>query len=150
MLLRVNTDNLFLTSTLVFNFLADHIIRFFRIMQAKEALVMQKVITFLLLALLSQVGLAEDKVVTGLLVSGIEQTEDDEEAPFDIYARNKAHKCGGKSSNLFRFYNEYDAVAHRKFLLVLTAMKQNWSMSMTTDGCDGRALMVKNLRLERK
>ena len=100
------------------------------------------------MALLSQLGLAEDKVVSGLLVSGIEQSEDDEEAPFDIYARNKAHKCGGKTSNLFRFYNEYDTVAQRKFLLVLTAMKQNWSISLTTNGCDGSALQVNSIRLE--
>lgn len=98
--------------------------------------------------LLSQPSLGENKVVSGLLISGIEQSEDDEEAPFDIYARNKAHKCGGKSSNLFRFYNEYDAVAHRKFLLVLTAMKQNWSISLTTNGCDGSALQVNSIRLE--
>lgn len=103
---------------------------------------------FLLMIFLSQLGLAEDKVVSGLLVSGIEQSEDEEEAPFDIYARNKAHKCGGKPSNLFRFYNEYDVVAHRKFLMVLTAMKNKWSLSLTTNGCDGNALQVKSLRLE--
>lgn len=109
---------------------------------------MLKIIAFLPMILLSQPSLGENKVVSGLLISGIEQSEDDEEAPFDIYARNKAHKCGGKSSNLFRFYNEYDAVAHRKFLLVLTAMKQNWSISLTTNGCDGSALQVNSIRLE--
>ncbi len=111
---------------------------------------MLKVTVFIILVILSQIGLGEDKVVSGLLVSGIEQSEDDEEAPFDIYARNKVHKCGGKTSNLFRIYNEYDTVAQRKFLLVLTAMKNNWSISFTTNGCDGRALMVDSLRLEHK
>jgi len=109
---------------------------------------MFKVVIIILLAVFSQLSISEDKVVRGVLVSGIEQSEDDEEAPFDIYSRNKVHKCGGKTSNLFRIYNEYDAVAHRKFLLILTAMKQNWSISFTTNGCDGKALMVDSLRLD--
>ena len=104
---------------------------------------------FFSFACLSDLSWAEDKVVTGLKISAIEQIEDDEEAPFDFYARNKAHRCGGKSSNLFRVYSEYDMVANRRFTLVLTAMKQNWDVRVSTNGCDGRALMVNSLRLER-
>ncbi len=86
--------------------------------------------------------------VHGIIISSIEQLEDDEEAPFEIRARNKAHRCGGKSSSLFRVYSEYEAVAMRRFLLAVEAMKQGWSISVTTDGCEDKALLVNSIRLE--
>lgn len=109
---------------------------------------MNKGVICLFLFFITLTGWAEDKIVSGLLITGIEQQEDDEEAPFDIYARNKAHKCGGKVSNIFRVYSEYDTVANRRFMLALTAMKENWSISVSTHGCEGKALIVNSLRLE--
>ncbi len=91
---------------------------------------------------------ADTSKVHGLIISSIEQMEDDEEAPFEIRARNKAHRCGGKSSSLFRVYSEYEVVAQRRFLLVLEAMRQGWNISVTTDGCEGKALIVNSIRLE--
>ncbi len=92
---------------------------------------------------------AEDSRVHGLIISSIEQVEDDEEAPFEIRARNKAHRCGGKSSSLFRVYSEYEGVAQRRFLLVLEAMKNAWPVSVSTHGCDDKALIVNSIRIER-
>ena len=41
--------------------------------------------------------MAGEKKVRGLIINGLEQRADDEEAPFEIYARNKAHKCVRKN-----------------------------------------------------
>lgn len=92
---------------------------------------------------------ASPQRVHGLIVSGLEQREDDEEAPFDIYSSNKVHKCGGQPSNVYRVYSEYDAVAQRRFLLSLEALKHKMPLTVTTDGCEGRTLRVHTLRLNR-
>ena len=54
----------------------------------------------------------------------------------------------GKISNLFRVLSEYKAIGQRRFLLALTAMKRGWKVTLTTDGCDGRVLSVKSIRIE--
>ncbi len=92
---------------------------------------------------------SDNKRVMGIVISSIEQISDDEEAPFEIRARNKAHKCGGSSSNLFRVYSEYESVTMRRFLLAMEAMKMNWTISVSTDGCEDKALLVKSIRLDR-
>ncbi len=104
----------------------------------------------LLLVLISccNLAMASEKKVRGLIINGLEQKADDEEAPFEIRARNKVHKCGGKSSNLFRIFSEYETVGQRRFLLALTAMERGWKVTLETDGCDGRALSVKSIRIE--
>ncbi len=53
----------------------------------------------LLLILISgcNLAMAGEKKVRGLIINGLEQRADDEEAPFEIYARNKAHKCVRKN-----------------------------------------------------
>ncbi len=110
---------------------------------------MQGVILGLLLSVICANSWAENKRVMGIIISSIEQISDDEEAPFEIRARNKVHKCAGSPSNLFRVYSEYDAVAMRRFLLAMEAMKMNWTISVRTDGCEGKALLVNSIRLDR-
>ncbi len=109
---------------------------------------MRKLVCWLLFFAVCVPAWGDTTKVHGIIISSIEQLEDDEEAPFEIRARNKAHRCGGKSSSLFRVYSEYEAVAMRRFLLALEAMKQGWSISVTTDGCEDKALLVNSIRLE--
>lgn len=92
---------------------------------------------------------ADEQVVNGLRVSSLEQQVDDEEAPFDFHSSNKIHKCGGKPSNVYRVYSEYNTVAMRRFQLALEALKNKMTLSLITDGCEGRVLKVKSLRLGR-
>ena len=92
---------------------------------------------------------ADDQDVSGLIVSGLEQRVDDEEAPFDFHSKNKIHKCGGKPSNVYRVYSEYDTVALRRFQLVLEALKSGLTLSLIPGTCEGRVLTVKTLRLDR-
>ncbi|GAA6136209.1 hypothetical protein NBRC116188_29990 [Oceaniserpentilla sp. 4NH20-0058] len=98
---------------------------------------------------LPRMAIADDQLVSGLVVSSVEQRIDDEEAPFDIYSSNKVHKCGGKPSNIYRVYSEYDQVALRRFQLALEALKGKFTLSVITDNCEGRVLKVKSLRLNR-
>jgi len=92
---------------------------------------------------------ADDQVVSGLIVNHLEQKVDDEEAPFDIYSSNKIHKCGGKPSNVYRVYSEYDAVAQRRFQLALEALKTRLKLTLITNGCEGRVLRIRSVRLDR-
>jgi hypothetical protein len=110
---------------------------------------MHRLIFALLLCAICASSWAESKRVVGVIISSIEQRSDDEEAPFEIRARNKIHKCGGSPSNLFRVYSEYETVAMRRFLLAMEAMKLNWTISVNTDGCEDKALLVNSIRLDR-
>ncbi len=87
------------------------------------------------------------QTVQGVVVQSIAQNVDDEEAPFDIISSNKIHKCGGKTSNWFRVYSQDPEVGHRRFLLVLEALRSHLPLTFTTDGCDGSALKVKGVQL---
>ena len=87
--------------------------------------------------------------VKGLLVYSIAQIEDDEEAPFEIRAVNKRHKCGGDSSNLFRVYSEYDLVGERRFNMAMTAMELGYTLSLSTKSCEGKALIVNKIKISR-
>lgn len=104
---------------------------------------------FLCFMVMPWMAVADEQLVSGLVVSSVEQRVDDEEAPFDIHSSNKIHKCGGKPSNVYRVYSEYDQVALRRFQLALEALKGKLTLSLITDNCDGRALRVKSLRLDR-
>ena len=87
--------------------------------------------------------------VTQLQIQSIAQEQDDEEASFTIRSNNKFHKCGGKSSNLFVVHSEYERVGYMRFTLAIEAMKNNWPISISTKGCNGRALNVEKIRLDR-
>ena len=110
---------------------------------------MNRLIFGLLLCATCASSWAESKHVSGIIISSIEQKSDDEEAPFEMRAHNKIHKCGGSASNLFRVYSEYEAVGMRRFLLAMEAMKRNWTISVSTDGCEDKALLVNSIRLDR-
>jgi hypothetical protein len=112
-------------------------------------MLLRLVIFTICLCAFSAITRASDNIVTGLIVSGLEQKVDDEEAPFDIHSSNKIHNCGGKPSNVYRIYSEYDAVAQRRFLLALEAYKSGMPLTVYTDGCEGRVLKIHSLRLTR-
>ena len=103
----------------------------------------------LIMCTVSAISWSSDQIVEGLVVSALEQREDDEEAPFDIHSSNKIHNCGGKPSNVYRVYSEYDAVAQRRFLLALEAFKSRLPLAIITNGCEGRVLRVSTIRLSR-
>jgi hypothetical protein len=105
------------------------------------------IICTLLLSLSLTVSAA--KLVKGVEVSALGQLADDEEAPFEIVANNKVHKCGGKSSNRFLIYSEDPDVAMRRFLLALEAMRNDWVLTLNTEGCEGSALRAFEIRLHR-
>lgn len=104
------------------------------------------VFTLLFVSSLSYAALYD---VRGLKVDAIAQLEDDEEAPFDILASNKRHKCGGKSSNRFRVYSEFNIVSERRFSMVMNAMTHGYSLSISTHGCEGSALLVERIKVSR-
>lgn len=106
-------------------------------------------LVLIVLCVFSSMTWADSQMVEGLLVNSLEQREDDEEAPFDIHSSNKIHNCGGKPSNVYRVYSEYDTVAQRRFLLALEALKSGMPLTIRSTDCEGRVLRVNSLRLER-
>lgn len=83
-------------------------------------------------------------------VASIGQLADDEESPFELIAANKLHKCGGKQSSRFKVYSQDPDVAMRRFLLAMEAMRNGWTLTLKTKGCEGRALRVFGVRLNRQ
>lgn len=88
-------------------------------------------------------------VVRDIVVNSVELAKDDEEAPFDIRSANKVHKCGGKQSNIFRVYSEYEPVQQRRFMLAMEALTSGRTLTVTTDYCEGAAMVIKKIRLHR-
>ena len=89
------------------------------------------------------------KVIRDVQVNSVEVAKDDEEGPFDIRSGNKVHKCGGKQSNIFRVYSEYEAVQDRRFTLALEALTSGRLLTLTSDYCEGAAMVIKKIRLHR-
>jgi len=110
---------------------------------------MKQIILFIMIILMVHQAFAAKYSVENLRIESIAQEADDEEAPFSIRAINKFHKCGGKSSNHFIVHSEYEKVGAARFQLALTAMQNNWPISVSTHGCEGRALVVNKIRLHR-
>ena len=88
-------------------------------------------------------------VVKDVIVNSVELAKDDEEAPFDIRSGNKVHKCGGEQSNIFRVYSDYEPVQQRRFMLALEALTSGRTLTLTTDYCEGAAMVIKKIRLHR-
>lgn len=109
----------------------------------------QKALRFLLLVMTAQISNADAFSVTGLIVQSVSQIEDDEEAPFEIIAVNKRHKCGGNRSNIFRVYSEYQTVGDRRFNMAIIAMEKGYTLSLGTNGCEGKALIVDKIKIAR-
>lgn len=87
--------------------------------------------------------------VKGLLIESVAQIKDDEEAPFNLRASNKRHKCGGKPSNLFRVYSEHAVTGERMFSLSMSALIHGFTLSVSTNGCDGNALIINQIRIQK-
>lgn len=87
--------------------------------------------------------------VSGVKVSAIAQTLDDEEAPFEFQASNKQHTCGGKDSHWFRVYAGHPKAAMQRFALVQLALEKDLTLTLVTHGCEGRYLKVEAMVLSR-
>ena len=83
-----------------------------------------------------------NKIKNNLNVISIYQIEDDTKAGFDFFTSVKSHKCGGKLSNRFRSYSDHDAVADRKFQLILSGINFKHSISIKPLECEGSAMLV--------
>jgi hypothetical protein len=104
---------------------------------------------FIILLLWASTTWAYADTVSGLKVSAIAQSADDEESPFEFQAANKKHSCGGKNSAWFRVYAEHDNATRQRFALVQMAFEKDFNLTVTTDGCDGRYLKVGSMVISR-
>ena len=87
-------------------------------------------------------GEANKKIKDNLKVISIYQIEDESSAGFDFFTSQKTHKCGGKPSNRYRSYSDYQDVNERKFKLVLAALNHQHNLSIELLGCEGRSMLV--------
>ena len=97
----------------------------------------------------SGLAFAETKAVRPLKVISRYQISDESKAAFDFFTAEAAHSCGGKESNRFRSYSRHDAVAERKFQLVLSALNNNFLINTQSLGCEGNALKVGRIGVRR-
>src|SRR5690554_677385 len=74
----------------------------------------------------SGLAFAETKELPPLKVIALYQISDESKAAFDFFTAEAAHSCGGKVSNRFRSYSRHNAIAERKFQLVLSALNNNF------------------------
>lgn len=109
---------------------------------------MRTTFTSIIMLIISLSGFADEQLIEGMIVTGIEQSIDDEEAPFDILAGNKIHKCGGQASNRFRIHSEYENVAMRRFMMAMTAMEKKWHLYAKSKGCEGGAMTLYELGIK--
>lgn len=104
---------------------------------------------FTALTFIPMVNGADSNEKNNLLVISVYQIEDDVKAGFDFFTSKKTHKCGGKLSNRYRSYSDHKEVAERKFQLILTALNNQNKVSLKSLGCEGRALLVDYIGLNR-
>ena len=107
-----------------------------------------KALVFLLVFFLNWQS-AQALVIRDVLINSVESATDDEEAPFDMRSGNKLHRCGGKQSNIYRIYSENEVVQHMRFKLALEALTSGRSLTLTTETCEGAAMVIKKIRLHR-
>lgn len=104
---------------------------------------------FTALTFIPMVNGADSNEKNNLLVISVYQIEDDVKAGFDFFTSKKTHKCGGKLSNRYRSYSDHKEVAERKFQLILTALNNQNKVSLKSLGCEGRALLVDYIGINR-
>src|SRR5690554_2534071 len=92
---------------------------------------------------------AETVELPPLKVISVYQITDESKAGFDFFTTEAAHACGGKESNRFRSYSRHDAVAERKFQLVLSALSNDFLINTQSLGCEGNALKVGRIGVRR-
>jgi len=86
---------------------------------------------------------AED--VHGLTVDYVYQFDHSNSTVFDINIPSRPHSCG---STLYRSYSGSDAIASRKFSLVLTAFTSGKKISFHDTGvCEGSRVKVSWIRI---
>lgn len=83
-----------------------------------------------------------NKAKDNLKVISIYQIDDRSSNGFDFFTAQKTHKCGGKLSNRYRSYSDYQEANNRKFQLVLAALNNQYRLSIKPIGCEGRAMLV--------
>lgn len=110
---------------------------------------MKTLMIWLCLSLLSWTSWAATKEVPSLKVIAVHQIDDESKAAFDFFSADYVHDCGGKPSNRFRSYSRNEAVAERKFLLVLAALEQGYQLSTEVQGCEGSAMKVSRIGVRR-
>lgn len=98
---------------------------------------------------ISSLALAETIKLPPLKVIALYQISDESKAAFDFFTAEAAHSCGGKESNRFRSYSRHDAVAERKFQLVLSALNNEFLINTQSLGCEGNALKVGRIGVRR-
>lgn len=103
---------------------------------------MKSILAIFLAILFIPCTLAATKEVASFHVIAVHQITDESKAAFDFFSEEFAHDCGGKASNRFRSYNRQDAVATRKFTLILQALEHHYQVSVEPLGCEGDALKV--------
>lgn len=101
------------------------------------------------LILIPTISLAQKVDIELNKIIAVHQIGDESKAGFDFFSADYMHECGGKSSNRFRSYSRYDAVAERKFTLVLAAFSDNLKLSVETLGCEGNAMKVGRIGVRR-
>lgn len=116
-------------------------------MIAKRTCTKTHLIFILTVALLSTYTHGDGQWISGVIISGLEQRMDDEEAAFEIIAANKMHECNDKGSQTFRFYSEYEQVQNRRFELALTAFLHKKPVSLYVNGCEKGTMLVERLIL---
>jgi len=91
----------------------------------------------------STIHAAED--VHGLTVGYVYQFDHPDSTVFDINIPSRPHSCG---STLYRSYSSSDAIANRKFSLVLTAFTSSKKISFHDTGvCEGTRMKVAWIRI---
>jgi hypothetical protein len=83
-----------------------------------------------------------NKIKDNLKVISIYQIDDRSAPGFDFFTSQKNHKCGGKMSNRYRSYSDYQETNNRKFQLILAALNNQYRLSIKPIGCEGRAMLV--------
>ncbi len=83
-----------------------------------------------------------NKIKDKLKVISIYQIDDSSSPGFDFFTSEKTHKCGGKLSNRYRSYSDYQETNNRKFQLVLAALNNQYPLRIKHLSCEGRVMLV--------
>lgn len=106
-------------------------------------------LTMLIFLLFSgQLSYASDRL-NGLSVKAIYQLDDDEDAGFEFFTRQKHHQCDETPSGRFRSYAREPLIAQRNFELVLSAFQGKGKLTVRTLDCEGKAMLVDQLGIQK-
>lgn len=106
-----------------------------------------KLINLLVLILLTNLVYADYPAedVHGIEVGYVYQFDSTDPTAFDIYLPSRTHTCG---SGLYRSYSPSEAIANRKFSLVLSAFMSGKKISYRDHGvCEGSRSKIGWIRI---